>query len=190
MEEAMNEQQLLMRAADGDEVAFTILYGRYRDAVYRFAWAVTRSDEDAEEVAQDSFMTLLRKAGDYRPEAASLRSWLLGITRNLGYRRRGRRETEELSGAAQIADAADVAAIEAALIRNQTAEAVRRAVMALPAPQREAMVLFEFEELSLAETGAILGIEANAVKARLHRGRARLREMLPSLEPEGRNSAI
>jgi RNA polymerase sigma-70 factor, ECF subfamily len=179
----MSDQQLLMRAASGDEVAFQTLYERHRDAVYRFAWAMTRSEADAEEIAQDSFMTLMRKAAAFRPEAASLRTWLLGVTRNLCYRRRGRMAAEET---AEPVDTADDPGIEAALIRNQTAEAVRCAVLTLPAPQREAIVLFEFEELSLAETAAVLGIEANAVKARLHRGRARLKEMLPSLAPQGR----
>lgn len=174
---------MLLEAAAGDEAAFRALYQRHRDAVYRFAWALTRSQPDAEEIAQDSFLILLRKAAEFRPEAASLRTWLLGVTRNLCYRRRPRMET---AGDA-LPEVAQDSTIEAALIRNQTAEAVRRAVMMLPVPQREAIVLFEFEELSLAETAAVLGIEANAVKARLFRGREKLKELLPSPAPEGRN---
>ena len=173
---------MLRAAAAGDEDAFRALYERHRDAVYRFAWALTRSPVDAEEIAQDSFLLLMRKAADFRPEAASLRTWLLGMTRNLCLRRR---RNEPAAG--DIPEIGQDAAIEAALIRNQTAEAVRRAVMALPEAQREAIVLFELEELSIAETAAILGIERNAVKARLFRGREKLKQTLPSLAPEGRS---
>ena len=178
----MSDHKMLLQAAAGDEVSFRALYDRHRDAVYRFAWALTRSPLDAEEIAQDSFLILLGKARDFRPEAASLRTWLLGITRNLCLRRRCRLNPSD----DVIPDTPHDAGIEAALVRNQTAEAVRRAVMSLPEPQREAIVLFELEELSLAETAAVLGIEANAVKARLHRGREKLKQILPALAPQGR----
>lgn len=180
----MSDRQLLISAASGDEAAFRALYDRHRDAVYRLAWVLTRSETDAEEIVQDGFLTLLRKAREFRPETASLRTWLLGMTRNLCYRGRGRHAAEE---AAEPEGVSADAGIEAALIRNQTAEAVRRAVLSLPDPQREAIVLFEFEELSLAETAAVLGIEPNAVKARLHRGRARLKGLLPTLAPQGKS---
>jgi RNA polymerase sigma-70 factor, ECF subfamily len=79
--------------------------------------------------------------------------------------------------------------IEAALIRDELGKAVRRSVMALPSAQREAIVLFEFEELSLAETAVVLGIEPNAVKARLHRRREMLKKSLAALRlPEGKKS--
>lgn len=182
-----SDRQLLDLAADGDETAFRILYDRHRDAVYRFAWALTRSEADAEEIVQDGFLTLIRKARLFRAEAASLRTWLLGITRNLCYRRRGRDAPPEN---AETEAVSRDPGIEAALIRDQTAEAVRCAVLLLPEPQREAILLFEFEELSLAETAAVLGIEPNAVKARLHRGRARLKLLLPSLAPQGKSEAL
>jgi RNA polymerase sigma-70 factor, ECF subfamily len=128
---------------------------------------------------------LNRKAGGYRPERAQLRTWLLGMVRNVCYRqvRAGLR-----AGAEEVPDTAEGPGIEAALIRNELGEAVRRAVMDLPDAQREAIALFEFEELSLAETAAVLGIEPNAVKARLHRGREMLKKSLAELRlPEGRN---
>ena len=182
----MSDQKLLLDAAAGDQAAFRALYDRHRDAVYRFAWALTRSQVDAEEIAQDSFLTLIGKASEFRPEAASLRTWLLGMTRNLCYRRRAQAESAG-DAIPEIPDPSTQAAVEDSLIRRETADAVRRAVWLLPAAQREAVVLFELEELSLAETAAVLGIEANAVKARLFRGREKLKEMLPSLIPQGRN---
>jgi RNA polymerase sigma-70 factor (ECF subfamily) len=178
----MSDADLVKRSARGDETAFLILYARHRDAVYRFAWTLLKSEADAEDVAQECFITLNRKAGEFDATRAQLRTWLLGVTRNLALRRLGRTNPEDGAGDATCELAAPDAGLEAALISNQTAEAVRCAVMALPRAQREAIVLFEFEEMSLAETAMVLGIDSNAVKARLHRGRESLRASLPLLK--------
>jgi RNA polymerase sigma-70 factor (ECF subfamily) len=181
----MTEPELLKRAAKGDETAFLLLYEQHRDAVFGFAWALTQSTEDSDEVLQDCFLTMVRKAGDFRGNRA-LRPWLLGITRNLCYRRLKSRDNEQ-----QDLDLAEVpsnaVAIEEYLIQRETTEAVRQAVLSLPLAQRAAFILFELEEMSLADTAAILGIEVNAVKARLHRGREQLRKSLIQLAKGGVN---
>jgi len=182
----MSDPELLLRSARGDRTAFELLYERHKDAVYRFAFALTRSEADAQDVVQESFLTLNRKAAEFDSTRAQLRTWLLGIARNLAYRRPGIRDSGEEPDP-QTPDL--VPGIEAALLRNEIAEAVRLAVIALPGPQREAIVLFEFEGLSLAETAAVLGVAPNAIKARLHRGRACLKASLPLLRihQESRN---
>jgi RNA polymerase sigma-70 factor (ECF subfamily) len=171
----MIDGDLVRRAAKGDELAFELLYRRHRDAVYRFAWVITRSTADAEDAVQECFLTLSRKATSFDAGRAQLRTWLLGIVRNICQRRRRGEPDEEFE------DMAEDSGVESALIREETGEAVRRAVMSLPEAQRLAITLFEFEELSLAETAAVLGIEANAVKARLHRGREILKRRLAPL---------
>lgn len=75
-------------------------------------------------------------------------------------------------------------ALDEGLIRLERAEAVRLAIDALPAPQREALYLFEFEGMSLAEIAVILEIEPNAVKARLYRAREQLKRLLAPLHPD------
>jgi RNA polymerase sigma-70 factor (ECF subfamily) len=177
----MSDAELLRRSAKGDQTAFQVLYERHRDAVYRFAWALTKSPADAEDVVQDCFMALIRKAREYDPKRAQLRTWLFGIARKLSYHRSRSGDRKEPDTETQDRDPG----IIAALIRNEVDEAVRRAVMALPTAQREAIVLFEFEQLSLAETAAVLEIEANAVKGRLFRGRELLKRYLSALKPEG-----
>jgi RNA polymerase sigma-70 factor (ECF subfamily) len=169
----MNDAELLQRSTFGDESAFEVLYQRHRDAVYRFAYVMTKSEADAEEVVQDSFLILNRIASKFDPKRSALRTWLLGITRNVCYRRTRAEASESAAPSAALVLDLDV---EATLIENEAATVIRKAVMALPNAQREAIVLFEFEGLSLAETAEVLGIEANAVKARLHRGRQILRD--------------
>ena len=180
----MTDGDLIRRAAEGDETAFELLYRRHRDAVYRFAWVITRSPADAEDAVQECFLTLSRKAASFNAGRAQLRTWLLGIVRNVCQRRR-RGDAE-----AEVEDAAEDSGVESALIREETGEAVRRAVLALPEAQRLAVVLFEFEELSLAETAAVLGIEPNAVKARLHRGREMLKKSLAPLRVQDGKNAL
>ncbi|MGA7236550.1 MAG: RNA polymerase sigma factor [Bryobacteraceae bacterium] len=124
----MSDAELLKRSDRGDETAFLILYGRYRDAVYRFAWATLKSEADAEDVAQECFITLNRKPARFDPSRAQLRTWLLGIARNLALRRLGGVER----GEAECEFAAPDPSVEEALIRGHTAEGVRRAVLALP----------------------------------------------------------
>src|SRR5258706_14207 len=119
----MSDADLLARSSRGDETAFRILYERHRDAVYRFAWVLTKSETDAEEIVQDSFLTLNRKARDFDPQRASLRTWLLGITRKLGSHRGRRPPGAERDLETPSADPG----IEAALILEETADAGRRA---------------------------------------------------------------
>jgi RNA polymerase sigma-70 factor, ECF subfamily len=83
----MDDAELLRRSATGNEAAFEALYRRHRDAVYRFAYIIMRSGPDAEEVVQDVFVTLNRKAATFDPKRSQLRTWLLGIARNPCYRR-------------------------------------------------------------------------------------------------------
>ena len=133
---------------------------------------------------QECFLTLSRKATSFDAGRAQLRTWLLGIVRYACLRQR-RGEPEE-----ELADAAEESGVEAALIREETGEAVRRAVLALPEAQRLVIALFEFEELSLAETAAVLGIQPNAVKARLYRGREMLKKSLAPLRAQEGKSVL
>jgi len=180
----MTDSDLLQRSAEGDEGAFEALYQRHRDAVYRFAWVITKSPADAEDVAQECFLTLSRKAADFDPRRAQLRTWLLGIVRNLCQRKRS------VDSPHAMAEAWEDYGMETALIREQIGETVRRAVLELPESQRLAIALFEFEELSLSETAEVLGIAPNAVKARLHRGREMLKKSLAPLRLHERKNPL
>jgi RNA polymerase sigma-70 factor (ECF subfamily) len=177
------DAELVTGASRGDRVAFQLLYERHWKAVYRFAWLLTSSVPDAEDITQECFLALMRKPAAFDPARARLRTWLIGVARNQYlYRRRGRaREVDgEVLGACETPPGFDEE-----LIRLESAEAVRRAVAALPPLQREALYLFEFEGLGLSEVAAVLQIEPNAVKARLHRAREHLKRLLaPGLRKE------
>ncbi len=153
-------------------------YEQYRNPLFRFGYRMTGSVEAAEDMVHDAFVGLFR--GGFDPRRAALKTWLYAAVRNLALKR--------FRDAAHDEPVSDTAADESAgalevLISAQTAEGVRQAVESLPLPQREAIVLFEYEELSLEEIAAIAEIDVGAVKARLYRARERLRRtLIPSVK--------
>jgi RNA polymerase sigma-70 factor, ECF subfamily len=163
---------------------FREAFHRHKDVVYRFAYRMTGSPSTAEDLVQDCFMTLWRKPAAYDPLRGALRAFLLGITRNLALKRwRDQRPHEPLDDEFFSSPPIDLAG-------QQRAEAVQKAVLLLPPLQREALILAEYEDLSLEEIVETTGAELAAVKSRLHRARQNLRKMLEPLlesksEPKG-----
>ena len=171
-----SDSGLLAAARHGDERSFLTLYRRYRTPLFRFAWRLTGSVATAEDVLQECFLALLEGAR-FDVDRGSLRAYLFGIARNLALKRMrlSERESEELEETeADLDPLGD-------LLSAERSEVVARAVLALPPFQREALILFEYEELSLEDIAAVAGIEAGAVKARLHRARETLRRQLAPL---------
>jgi RNA polymerase sigma-70 factor, ECF subfamily len=167
---------LLNRAAAGETEAFRILFDAHHEAVFRVACRLTNEREAAEDIAQECFLRLVSNRGRFDPARGSLRQFLYGMVRNLVFQyweTRGREFslTDDRDGDPAAADALPV---EAILLR-EAAVAVQAALATLPVLQREAIVLFEFEELSLEEVAAAVSSDVGTVKSRLHRARKRLR---------------
>ena len=173
-----DDAELTARIACGDAAAFQTLYERHWHAVYRFAWLLTSCIADAEDITQECFLALVRKTAAFDPSRAQLRTWLIAVARRQ-YLWRIRSSAREISREDQ--EQSHAAGFDEDLLRMERAEAVQQAIAALPQMQREALYLFEFEELSLAEVAGILNIEVNAVKARLYRARERLKRLLEHL---------
>jgi RNA polymerase sigma-70 factor (ECF subfamily) len=170
---------LLRRAGKGDQAAFLELYDRHRQPIFRFAYRLLGEVDIAEDVTHDCFLSLIRKPENFRPERASLRTYLFAAARNLAlkhFRSTGREtrldemtEEPELSPRHQPLRK---------LLDEELAAEVRRAVFSLAPLQREALVLFEYEGLSLNEIAEITGADVGAVKGRLFRARERLKSIL------------
>ena len=186
MQDGAAETELLLKAARGDEVAFLLLYERHRTPVFRFACRMLGSATQAEDVTQECFLQVLRRPEAFRAERASLRTYLCAIARHLALkqlRRRGQETVvddppEEASRGTVGAHGGDPLST---VIEEEAAVAVRTAVEALPPLQREAVVLFEYQEMSLADIAAVCDVDVGTVKSRLHRARERLRRTLAPL---------
>ena len=182
MPEETTDERLLERARLGDEAAFLALYERQHRAAYRFALRLLGSQAAAEDAVHDCFLELITRAG-FDPSRGSLRNYLFGAVRHRAlrqFRRAGREcEIEDADGAGgEGAGRAGSGEPLELLLGAELSETVRRAVARLPPLQREALLLFQYEELSLAEIADVVGADVNAVKARLHRARASLRKSL------------
>ncbi|MEX2264306.1 MAG: RNA polymerase sigma factor [Bryobacteraceae bacterium] len=152
-------------------------YHDHKDAIYRFAWRMTGSAASAEDIVQECFLSLLRNPAGFDASRAPLRPFLLAIARNLARKQwRTEQRWDALDEEAFIAKPIDPETL-------QTAELVAAAVRSLPPLQREALILFEYDELSLQEIARTVDAEAGTVKARLHRARENLRRMLAPLRP-------
>jgi RNA polymerase sigma-70 factor (ECF subfamily) len=174
--DSIADADLARDARQGSEQAFLTIYHRHRSAVFQFAWRLTGSRAAAEDVTQECFLALVRGVA-FDGGRATLRTYLFGIARNLVLRRLriSEREAEEAAEAVAPID------VLGDLLAAERLELVTRAVAELPLLQREAIILFTFEEFSLEEIAAIAGVDAGAVKSRLHRARESLRAALRPL---------
>jgi RNA polymerase sigma-70 factor, ECF subfamily len=177
--ETLPDETLLQRAKDGEELAFRLLYERHRDAVFRFACRMLGSVDAAEDVAQACFVALLSRPTGFDPARASLRTYLCAAARNLSLKRL-RDESREAGEDEAPEGLVEIEPLQL-LLGKELADQVQAAVTALPALQRELVILVEYEGCALAEAATIVGAAIGTVKSRLHRARESLRRQLAPL---------
>ena len=171
-----DDAELLARAAGGNTEAFLKLFESHYRAMYSFAYRLTNATDVAEDLTHECFIRIMRKP-TFDQRRGSLRAYLYGTVRNLV------RQWQRVTGReVNWDDTADMhnqhAILQGTTTTADISAAVQAAVSALPILQREVIVLCEFEELSLAETAAVVGADVGTVKARLHRARENLRRRL------------
>jgi RNA polymerase sigma-70 factor (ECF subfamily) len=178
--------RLLAEIVTGVEQAFVELYRRRHNDVYRFAFAMAKSRSFAQDVTQEVFLNVLENASRFDGAKGSVRAWLFGCARyvTLDRLRLERRWTDDMPP--------DVATLDSdeRLFADQRAERLHAAIATLPVEYREALVLFELQELTYAETAAVLECPVGTVRSRLHRGRALLAAMLDEGEQPEAAGAI
>ena len=179
MPERTTDEVLLQKAGAGDQAAFLELYDRYRQPIFRFSYRLLGSVEIAEDVTHDCFLSLIRKPENFRPKRASLKTYLYAAARNLAlkhFRNVGREAgMDELTE--EPPDSSKRGPLRR-LLDEELATQVREAVFSLPPLQREALILFEYEGLSLSEVAEVAGTDVGAIKARLYRAREGLKRFL------------
>jgi len=177
--ERITDEVLLRRAGEGDQAAFLELYDRHRQPIFRFAFRLLGEVDIAEDVTHDCFLSLIRKPENFRPERASLRTYLFAAARNLALKHF--RSTGRETGLDEVTEEPQLPARQGPLrklLDEELATEVRRAIGSLPPLQREAVILFEYEGLSLNDVAEITGADVGAVKGRLYRARERLKTIL------------
>jgi len=170
-----DDVELLRQAAGGDEEAFAEIVTRHQAAVWRYLRSLARDESLAEDVLQETFLSVWKSARSFRGEAG-IRTWMFTIARNALFRKfRGTGAADEVPlgdlGAAAGWGGAPV--FEDAEVRLDLRILFDRAMEALPPADREILLLRDVEGFSGEETAAMLGLTLPAMKTRLHRARLR-----------------
>ena len=181
----LDDGALVARVAEGDVRAFEALYDRYRARAFGLAVRLTGRRGTAEEVTQDAFLNLWRKASHYDPRRGSVGAWLLTFVRHRAIdslRSSGRRERNvELESAAERLEARD--RTDDVVEGREEARHARRLVKELPADQREVIELAYFGGMTQGEIAAKVGIPLGTVKGRSRLALEKLRRSVASESP-------
>jgi len=172
---------LAVRAAAGDRNAFGALIERYQAAVRRLTRAVTGDTHDADDAAQDAFLSALDRIETY-DSARPFGPWLMRIATNAAIdlvRRRAVRRADALDERSPVRGPTPATDAEAGEIRERLAVALR----ALPERQRVAVTLFDVEGYSHAEIAAVLEIPEGTVRSDVFHARRALRVALEAFDP-------
>lgn len=181
MSTGLNDNELISRVLSGDQQAYAGLVSRYQSYVFTLALRMVKSREDAEEVAQDSFIKAYKYLGDFKG-ASKFSTWLYTIVNNtsISFLRKKKVEIHSLDNEKvfEVADSKE-SGMGANMIEQKSKMAmVNEAIAMLNPDDAQIITLFYKAEQSLEETAQILGIEINAAKVRLYRARTRLKEKM------------
>ena len=173
--------QLIQGCIKGHRHCQRRLYEMYEQKMFVVCLRYSKSREDAEEVAQDVFVKAYRSLKDFRGDS-KFSTWLYTIanTSSITFLRKKKLEVHSLDNdkVFEVADSVD-SGFRANLVEQKSRQTMVNSAIALLSPEdAELITLFYKNEQSLQEIAAILKIEANAVKVRLHRARTRLKEKM------------
>jgi RNA polymerase sigma-70 factor (ECF subfamily) len=158
-------------------------FDQHHQAVYSFAYRLTRRQDVAEDITQECFLALIRAPQRFDASRGTMKVFLFSIARNLALKQyRDDHAGEPLDDAEELIGTDPRTSLE-------VSSAVAAAVGGLPHLQQEALILFEYEGVTLEEIAQITGADTGTVKSRLHRARTRLRRVLAEYRKTGNEHA-
>ncbi len=168
----------MQRAHDGEARAFEVLFDRHASAAFSLAYRMCGRRTMAEDIVQDTFLSLWRSGARYDRARGSVRSWILGVVHNRAidaFRRETVRTSRDVAdeGITERMPAAD--RTEAEVERRDEAEQVRHALVELPPDQRKVIELAYFGGFSHTQIAEMLRLPAGTVKGRMRLGLSKLR---------------
>lgn len=178
-----SELPIVARITDGDQHALVELYARYRGPLFSYLRLLTKDDQLAEEVLQDTMLAVWTGAHRFRAQS-SVRSWLYGIARRQTHnaRRQVRSPVQDESALMNI-QSSEPRPEETALVNEGLTDLVR-AIHQLSPALSETLMLVGVHQLSYEEAGMVLRIPIGTVKSRLSNARLALRPLLDAARGE------
>jgi RNA polymerase sigma-70 factor (ECF subfamily) len=162
----LTDREIVARVLGGERADFEVLVRRHNQRLFRAARAVMRSDDEAEDVLQQTWLEVYRHLAQFRGDAA-FPTWATRIAVNAAIALKNKRPV-----IAEVQDSAGGASPHDALERVQLGKLLQTCLDQLPQGNREVIVLRDVLELDTAETATCLGLTEEAVRVRLHRARA------------------
>jgi RNA polymerase sigma-70 factor (ECF subfamily) len=173
----LDDKTLMENLARGDRRALRLLYERHAEFVHRVAYRFVENDEDARDITQSVFVTIMQSADRYKPEA-KLTTWIYRVVANrcLNHRAKaGRRLRSHLTEREfEEFPAADENRPDRIVVRAEQTATLLSAIGDLPERQRMAVILSRFEEQSYEEIASALGCSKKSVESLLVRAKRTL----------------
>ena len=176
-----DEADCITRAQRGEAAAFAELVARYQERIYRFLLRMTHSQEDARELAQETFLNAYQALPRWRADAR-WSTWLFRIARNQALDRLRRARHVQFVPLDELLTSqlpASTPTPDAALLARQRFTAREAALAQLSLEHREILLLRDIEDLSYDDIAQVLGISLGTVKSRIARARAGLLHHMP-----------
>lgn len=182
-----NDQVYIDKILNGDTNAFTILVNRYKDLVFTLSLRMIKNREEAEEVAQDTFIKIFKSLSKFKGDS-KFSTWIYKITYNTCLDRLKKNKRQQYTVAIDEYTEHQIKTLDNALDKIEEQEkqlAIKNCLELLPSEDSFMLTLYYFEELSLDEISKITGLKPNNVKVKLFRSRKKMATILKQqLEPE------
>ncbi len=176
----MEDEILVQQLKKGRCEAFDLLYEKYKNLVIRTAYLITGNKPDSEDVAQETFVKVYLHISELKNDAG-FKPWMMQILVRTAYRT-GKKRSREVPDdeIERLSESQSILSPLGQMIKREEAEMISRAVAALPMKQRAVVVLYYYNELSVAEIAKMLDCREGTVKSRLHTARKYLKGELES----------
>lgn len=177
---------LIQRAIVGDQWAYSQLYNRYAEGLYRLCYSLVMNKHDAEEVVQDSFVYAFKNLVRYDAAKSAFKTWLytIAVSRCRNTYRRKRFKLVDLSSIMQLQlHGPKSETPEAAIAHQESVDAVQKALTALSPRLREAIVLRYGHGLTYREMAEVMDCPAKTAESRVRLAHQKLKDVL---QPVGR----
>lgn len=180
------ERRLTQRAKRGDREAFAELVDIYKDKIFQLAYRMTGSRQEAEDIAQETFLRVFANMHTY-DDHYKFSTWIYRIATNLCIDRKRKKKPdfsldEQVDGAEGLDWYSRLSAKdespEANVMRRELQDTVQEALLQLSPKYRSIMILRYIEDLTLQEISTVLQLPVTTIKTRIHRGREALRKKL------------
>jgi len=176
----INDQVYIDKILNGDSNAFAVLVDRYKDLVYTLAIRMVKNKEEAEEVAQDTFIKAYKSLAKFKGES-KFSTWIYKVAYNTSLDQLKKIKRQYNTVAIDAYTEHQVKTIDNALDKIEEQEkqqAIKACLDLLPGEDSFLLTLYYFEELSLDEISKVIGLKPNNVKVKLFRCRKKLATVL------------